>query len=160
MTKCFSCYIIYVVMKMNNNILEKIICLSNKISQNNKSANRYDTNHVLYTSEIHMIEAIDNYKNVNASKLAATMGITNGAVNQVAKKLIKKGLIEPYKMDDNKKDIYYRLTNQGQVANLAHSNYHKQQYIHIEQFVDSLSSEKIATITDFLSELIDSWPSN
>lgn len=143
-----------------NKILEKIICLSNKINQNNKKPNNYGTDHILYTSEIHMIEATSTHRNVNASELAAIMGITNGAINQVANKLIKKGLLEQYRTNDNKKDVYYKLTSQGEIANIAHSNYHKEQYSNMEEYINKLSLEEINTIKNFLDELINSWPSN
>lgn len=143
-----------------NEILEKIICLSNEISKNNKKPNNYGTDHTLYTAEIHMIEVVNNHKNVNASELATIMGITNGAINQITNKLIKKGLIEQYRMKDNKKDVYYQLTPQGQIANTAHSNYHKEQYHCMEKYIDKLNSEQINTINEFLDELINSWPSD
>lgn len=151
----------YLVIKMNyNEILEKIILLSNKVNQNNKKPNNYGTDHILYTAEIHMIEVVSNHKNVNASELAAIMGITNGAVNQLANKLIKKGLLEQYQMKDNKKDVYYQLTSKGQIANVMHSDYHKEQYHCIEEYIDQLVPDQIRTINNFLDELINSWPPN
>lgn len=146
-------------MKMNfNKISEKVIYLSNKINQKNKKPNNYGTSHALYTSEIHMIEAISKHKSFNASELANIMGITNGAINQVANKLIKKGLVEPYRINDNKKDVYYQLTDKGKIANSAHKNYHKKQYSYMEEYIEGLSTEEIKTINHFLDELIDSWP--
>ncbi len=141
-----------------NEILEKIICFSNKVSQNNKKPSNYGTEHTLYPAEIHMIEAIGNHKNANASELSIIMGITNGAINQVANKLIKKGLVEQYRMKDNKKDVFYQLTPQGEIANVEHSNYHKEQYHHMEEYIDELVPEKINIINKFLDELIKSWP--
>lgn len=107
-----------------------------------------------------MIEATSTHKNVNASELAAIMGITNGAINQVANKLIKKGLLEQYRTNDNKKEVYYNLTTQGEIANIAHSNYHKEQYSSMEEYINKLSLDEINTINNFLDELINSWPSN
>lgn len=143
-----------------NEILEKINCLSNKVSKNNKKPNNYGTDHTLYTAEIHMIETVNNHKNVNASELATIMGITNGAINQITNKLIKKGLIEQYRMKDNKKDVYYQLTAQGEIANITHSNYHKEQYHCMEEYIDKLDPEQINTINKFFDELINSWPSD
>lgn len=142
----------------HNEISEKTLRLFNKVSQNNKKPKNYGTDHTLYTSEIHMIEAVNNYKNANASELAMIMGITNGAINQVANKLIKKGLIEQYRTKDNKKDVYYQLTPQGQIANTTHSNYHKEQYHYIEEYLNKLAPDQINIINLFLDKLIDSWP--
>lgn len=159
LTIFFSCYIIYLVIKMNHNeILEKTICIFNKVIENNKRASNYGTDHTLYTAEIHMIEAVNNYKNANASELATIMGITNGAINQVANKLIKKGLIEQYRMKDNKKDVYYQLTPKGQIANINHSNYHQEQYRYMGEYLDKLAPDQINIVKKFLDKLNDSWP--
>ena len=143
-----------------NKIIEKMIGLSNKINQNNKKPNNYGTDQILYTSEIHMIEAISTHQNANASELAAIMGITNGAVNQVANKLMKKGLLEQYQTSTNKKEVHYNLTALGQTANTAHQNFHKNQYSSMEEYTNKLSPEERNTINNFLDELMDSWPSN
>lgn len=142
----------------NMAILEKIIRLINKINQNNKGPSDYGTGHMLYPSEIHMIEAISNHENVNASELAGIMGITNGAVTQVTNKLSKKRLIEPYRMKDNKKEVYYRLTDQGKVANTGHNKYHEAIYQNMAEYFDELNPDHIQVINTFLDKLIDNWP--
>jgi DNA-binding MarR family transcriptional regulator len=142
----------------NMAILEKIIRLINKINQNNKGSSDYGTGHMLYHSEIHTIEAISNHEDVNASELANIMGITNGAITQVTDKLSKKGLIEQYRIKDNKKEVYYRLTDQGKIANTGHNKYHEAIYGNMAQYFDELGPAQIQVINTFLDQLIDNWP--
>lgn len=139
-------------------IIEKVVRLSNKINQTNKVPRDYGSGHILYHSEIHTIEAISNHENVNASELSKILGITNGAVNQVTNKLIKKGLIEQYKLNDNNKEVFYKLTELGEKANLGHSSYHKEVYEKIIQYLNNSSEKEIKTVNMFLDSLIENWP--
>ena len=74
-----------------------------KVNANDKKPRTFGTRHKLYQSEIHFIEAIGLDGGYSASELSEKLGITNGAVTQVADKLLKKKLIEKYKKADNKK---------------------------------------------------------
>lgn len=139
-------------------IIEKIVRLANKINQTNKIPRDYGTGHILYHSEIHTIEAINNHENVNASELSKILGITNGAVNQVTNKLINKGLIEQYKLNDNNKEVFYRLTELGETANLGHSEYHKVEYENILQYLNNANEDQIKAVDSFLDRLIEKWP--
>lgn len=52
--------------------------------------------------------------------------MTRGAISKLTKKLIKKGLIVSYQKPDNKKEIYFRLTEQGKVINKVHEKLQKE----------------------------------
>lgn len=52
--------------------------------------------------------------------------MTRGAISKMAKKLIKKGIIESYQKPDNKKEIYFRLTEQRQRVYNLHEELHKE----------------------------------
>lgn len=64
-------------------------------------------------SEVHCIDYIGKHKDVNVTKLAEVFSMTRGAISKLAKKLIAKGLIESYQKPENKKEIYYKLTESG-----------------------------------------------
>jgi len=138
--------------------IEKIIRLFNKANQTNKVPNDYGTGHILYQSEIHTIEAISNHEDVNASQLATILGITSGAITQVTSKLINKGLIEQYRMNNNKKEVYYRLTTTGKIANTEHSKYHEKTYQIMTHYLDELTPDNIKIINTFLDKAADNWP--
>ncbi|MBC3886776.1 MarR family transcriptional regulator [Acetobacterium paludosum] len=147
-------------MERHIEIFEKIIKLLNKINQSNKIPRDYGTGHILHQSEIHTIEAIKNHANVNASELSNILGITNGAVTQITSKLKKKGLVDQYNTVSNKKEVYYRLTDKGEIANLGHDKHHKEVYKKLNQYIDSLEDDKIEIINTFLDKLINNWPHN
>lgn len=77
-------------------------------------------------SEVHCIEYIGRHVDSNVTKLAESFYMTSGAISKLTKKLIKKGLIESYQKPDNKKEIYFRLTEQGKLIDKIHEDLHKE----------------------------------
>ena len=65
------------------------------------------------SSEVHCIEYIGSNADSNVTKLAESFYMTRGAISKLTKKMIEKGIIESYQKPDNKKEIYFRLTEQG-----------------------------------------------
>lgn len=78
------------------------------------------------SSEVHCIEAIGKNADSNVTKLAESFYMTSGAISKLTKKLIKKGVIESYQKPDNKKEIYFRLTEKGKAVYNIHEELHKE----------------------------------
>jgi DNA-binding MarR family transcriptional regulator len=76
--------------------------------------------------EVHYIEHIGKNADSNVTKLAESFYMTRGAISKMAKRLIKKGIIESYQKPDNKKEIYFRLTDQGQTIYRLHEDLHNE----------------------------------
>lgn len=142
-------------MEENFITIEKLISLAHHMNQNSKKSRDFNIGFELYQSEIHTIESIYNHENINASTLAKILGVTNGALNQMTTKLIKKGLVVQYHKENNKKDVYYRLTDLGIKANNAHKQYHAKLYNEILTYLNSLDSKQLSTINNFLDNLIE-----
>ncbi|MEF9936167.1 MarR family winged helix-turn-helix transcriptional regulator [Carnobacterium sp.] len=78
------------------------------------------------SSEVHCIEYIEKNKDSNVTKLADSFYMTRGAISKLTKKLIKKELIESYQKSDNKKEIYFRLTEKGRTVYDIHEKLHNE----------------------------------
>ena len=78
------------------------------------------------SSEVHCIEYIEKNKDSNVTKLADSFYMTRGAISKLTKKLIKKELIESYQKSDNKKEIYFRLTEKGREVYDIHEKLHNE----------------------------------
>jgi DNA-binding MarR family transcriptional regulator len=102
-----------------------------------------------------MIEAIHNYPQVNANELARILGVTNGAITQMANKLIKKGFVEMFRLNGNRKEVYYKLTSLGEVAYEGHEKYHAKIHGSFLRYLDELDEEKIETIINYFDKLIE-----
>lgn len=77
-------------------------------------------------SEVHCIEYIGKNIDTNVTKLAESFYMTKGAMSKVTKKLIKKGYIESYQKSENKKEIYFKLTEEGKEIYKIHEKLHKE----------------------------------
>lgn len=78
------------------------------------------------SSEVHCMEYIGKNAESNVTKLAEAFYMTRGAISKMTKKLIKKGVIESYQKPDNKKEIYFRLTEKGKAIFNIHEEIHQE----------------------------------
>jgi DNA-binding MarR family transcriptional regulator len=77
-------------------------------------------------AEVHYIEYIGRNEGSNVTKLAESLYMTRGAISKMTRKLMEKGIIESYQKPDNKKEIYFRLTEQGEAIYKIHEGLHKE----------------------------------
>ena len=101
-------------------------------------------------SEVHCIEYIGKNTDPNVTKLAEAFYITNGAISKMAKKLIKKDLIESYQKPDNKKEIYFRLTEHGKKVYEIHEKLHKEFQKRDKPVFEQISEEQFRSILSFI----------
>lgn len=99
-------------------LFQKKILLENHIQKD--KLNNYTP------SEIHCIQYIGNNPNSNVTKLANAFYMTTGGVTKLTQKLIKKNMIETYRSADNKKEVYFQLTEQGRKIYEIHEKLHKE----------------------------------
>jgi DNA-binding MarR family transcriptional regulator len=139
-------------------ITERVFRLVNIANASEKKPRDFGIGHVLFRAEIHTIEAIVNHPDCNASDLALRLGITNGALTQIIAKLRDKGLVDQYNFPDNRKEIYFRLTGEGLLAQKGHALFHARMNKTIGNYLDSLDPSARAEIGVFLDLLIANWP--
>ena len=125
-----------------------------KVNANDKKPRTFGTQHKLYQSEIHFIEAIGLDGGYSASELSEKLGITNGAVTQVSDKLLKKKLIRKYKKAENKKTVYITLTKEGVRAYKNHEKFHEGFNKKLTAYLSSLSKKEFSAIAR-LAELVN-----
>ena len=113
------------IMNKEEQIIMGFRDLHNKIDSLNKPKMK-DSFKDYKSSEVHCIEYIGKNVDSNVTKLAESFYVTRGAISKLSKKLIKKGIIENYQKPENKKEIYFRLTEQGKVIYKVHEELHKE----------------------------------
>lgn len=108
---------------------------------------KYDENTVLYRSELHMIEVVGNYKDINITKLAKIFGITRGGASQGIDKLCKKQMIlkKPSPLTDN--EVVLTLTERGNKAFESHKEYNKKMYEDFEIILNKYPKETCKALT-------------
>lgn len=100
-------------------------------------------------SEIHCIAYIGEDKDSNVTKLAESFDMTRGAISKLSKKLVKKGLIESYQKRDNKKEVYFKLTEQGKAICSIHAEMHKEFKDRDQPFFEQVTEEQLDVILGF-----------
>lgn len=103
-------------------------------------------------SETHCIDYIGRLELPNVTKVADHMGMTRGAISKMTKKLLAKGLIEKYTLESNKKEIYFKLTNQGRLLFEEHAKRHKRWEKRDMEFLSRYSKEEAAMVHQFMGE--------
>ena len=98
------------------------------------------------SSEVHCMEYIGRNADSNVTKLAESFYMTSGAISKMARKLIKKGAIESYRKPDNKKEIYFRLTEKGQEIYKIHEEMHKEFRKRDKAVFDQVTEEQLESI--------------
>ncbi|MFV0559455.1 MAG: MarR family transcriptional regulator [Enterococcus sp.] len=102
-------------------------------------------------SEVHCIEAIGLMKDPNVTRIAEFVYMTRGAISKLTKRLIKKELIESYQKKENKKEIYFRLTEKGQSIFAIHAQLHKEFRKRDKPIFDQITDDQRAEIQEFIA---------
>jgi len=103
-------------------------------------------------SEVHCIEFIEKNVDSNVTKLAESLYMTRGAISKLTKKLIEKGLIESYQKPDNKKEIYFKLTEQGKKIYEVHEELHKEFQERDNAVFDQVTEEQFDSMLSFVEK--------
>ncbi|MGN9164854.1 MarR family transcriptional regulator [Tissierellaceae bacterium HCP3S3_D8] len=104
-------------------------------------------------SQVHCIDCIGNLQDTNVTKISEELNMTKGAISKITKKLLSEGLIKQYKKSDNKKEVFFELTDRGWEIYHAHRKLHdisEEEYMNIfKKFNDN----EVEIIISFLKEM-------
>ncbi len=127
-------------------LVKKLYQALNIMICESKIARSYGTGHKLTYSDISLLKCVQHNEDAKASDLSQYLGVTNGAVAQFARKLEDKGYLEPYRITGNKKEVYYRLTADGEAACRGYDEYNGNMRANIEGYIAALDDNTIEKI--------------
>ena len=104
-------------------------------------------------AEMHCIHWIGLIDHPNVTKISAQMRMTRGAISKIAKKLMGKEFIESYQEPTNNKEIFYRLTGEGQRLHDEHAIRHEQARQGRIAILQSFTPDEQRAILRFLEAL-------
>ncbi len=130
--------------------LLRVIKEFNRIERENR---RYGTGRELFFAEIHMIQFIKNHEGLHISSVAEKLGITKGAVSQIARKLQNKGMLIKETDSTNQRRVLLRLTREGEKAYSAHEAMHEELEREIEGILSGSSDREREFLGKFLETL-------
>ncbi|GFH42906.1 MarR family transcriptional regulator [Lactococcus hodotermopsidis] len=106
-------------------------------------------------SEISYIEYVGKHANANVTRLASALYMTRGAISKMTRKLQKKGIIESFQKPENKKEIYFTLTDEGRRIDAIHRRLHAD-FIEADKTVfAAFSEEELAVVARFVAKYND-----
>jgi len=103
------------------------------------------------SSEVHCMEYIGKNVDSNVTKLAESFYMTRSAISKLTKKLIEKGYIESYQKPENKKEIYFRLTEQGKAIDKIHEELHQEFRERDKDVFEQLTPEQLDSMLSFVN---------
>lgn len=106
-------------------------------------------------SELHCIAYIETIEDANVTKLAEALHMTRGGISKLTKKLIKEKAIETYQSPNNKKEIYFKLTDLGKEMSLRHKEVHRIWEERDKAIYNLIPDEEKEVIINFLEKFND-----
>ena len=143
---------------MHCKVTEKFFEVTRSLDEAKKRPVEYMSGISLYNAEVMFLHTIYHYPKENVSGISKLLGITKGAVTQSASKLLQKNLIEVVQKENNKKEKYYRLTNEGAEVLVEYMQKHDEANRKICEYFSSLTQEESKGIFDFLDQLENNIP--
>lgn len=101
-------------------------------------------------TEIHCIDAIDVMTEANGTQIAEHMKVTRSTVSKIIHRLSKDCLIDKYQKPDNKKEIFYRLSQKGQTIFERYQEAHKKWEQRDTAFLRTITEKDKQTVRSFL----------
>jgi len=104
----------------------------------------------LSITEIHTIEAVGMYGSSTMSEVASRLDITMGTLTTAIDKLIKKGYVERFRSDVDRRIVNVKLTNRGKLAYRIHEKFHLDM---VKSIMDDFSEEEEDILLSALRKL-------
>lgn len=100
--------------------------------------------------EIHLLEAVHNHRDLNASELAEKLGLRKGTFSKMAHRLEKAGLLNRYHNENNRKEVFFQLTELGERAYEGHYQFHERTSPATYEYFHYYTDEEQKAILEFI----------
>lgn len=140
----------------NERVAQNMFVTFNMLMCEHKVSRSYGTQTKISFSEIGLLQCVQSNKNSKAGELSVLLGMTNGAVTQLAKKCIDKGLIVSYQASTNRKEVFYKLTPQGEKACNGYDEHYELLKSAVANYLKTLSAEQLAKTNGLFDVVIKS----
>ena len=100
-------------------------------------------------STIHVLDCIGDHEPINHSAIAEKLKLSKASITKISKKLLELELIHRTQLNDNRKEVYFRLTPQGKQLFEMHRSMHEAEEQRFMRFLDHDSDDELQTILKF-----------
>ena len=109
----------------------------------------------LNPTELRCVEYIGRRAGVNATRLAEAFSMTTGAASKLTKRLLARDLVTRYQKLENRKEVYFRLTEQGEALYQVLAGIREKMNKRDQPVFDQLSNAQYETILGFAKSYSD-----
>jgi len=107
-----------------------------------------DENYV--NAEMHIVKIVKENEGIHVTGIAEILGVTKGAVSQVANRLEKRGIIWKEKDDSNQSRLVLTLTEKGENLYQVHEDFHNELNDMINDTLENATEENKIFLQNFL----------
>ncbi|RJX41769.1 MarR family transcriptional regulator [Paenibacillus pinisoli] len=101
---------------------------------------------------IHVLDCIGHHEPINNTGIAEKMNLSKASITKIGNKLLEEGFVKRTQMNDNKKEMYFRLSPQGKKIFDLHERLHELEAERFYRFLDKYSDEQLKVIHQFLQD--------
>lgn len=109
----------------------------------------------LNMTELHTIACIGEQEPINVTSIAEKMNLSKGNTSKITNKLLNAGWVRKTQLNDNKKEVYFRLTTAGKKLFALHDELHRKEQQRMYAFLDKYSESELDFIKRLLGDLSD-----
>ncbi|MFS0856154.1 MULTISPECIES: MarR family transcriptional regulator [Paenibacillus] len=105
-----------------------------------------------HLTAVHMIDCIGKHEPINNTAIAEAMNLSKASITKIGNKLLEEGFVKRTKMNDNKKESYFRLSPQGKKIFELHERLHVLEAERFHRSLDKYSEPELKIIHQFLQD--------
>ncbi len=110
-------------LKIYREIADLMFGVHNRFTALESTPKDFGTGDLLYATEIHTIVVIGGNPNSNLTELAELLGVSKSSVSKFVKKLLEKEYIVKTQAPENRKEVFFELTERGWTAYRGHETF-------------------------------------
>lgn len=105
-------------------------------------------------TEIHVIACVGQHEPINLTSVAEKMELSKGNISKVTNKLLKQGWLRKTQLNDNKKEIFFRLTPTGKKLFAVHEKLHEKAQEQFMGFLSQYDGSELAFIKKLMLDIL------
>lgn len=140
------------------NIIENLTLYNRRMHDYGKNVRHYGTEQELRIDQIHIIDYIGRHPGCRLGSIAADTDNNLPTVSLQVKRLIKLGLVNKKRSEQDQREIILNLTSEGNTAFEYHNEMDQQWITSISELLSTFDSEELSSINSFLKTLLANKP--
>lgn len=130
-----------------NQVLVKLFRVINDLEEGTICKGKFSN---VTINEIHVIEAIGAEDSKNMSTVARALGVTTGTLTISVNSLVKKGLVDRCRSEEDRRVVLVSLTDLGKEAYRRHNRFHEKM---VTEVTENLTDEEAEVLLKALTKL-------